>query len=154
MHRTMQVGVGSFAERGGEARPGASRGSFVAVDRERHDARMAEFEQPVNQLDGFARGLLTQQTDAQPDRRKTVLFRLPEPDVQRLHEGVQAVAPGGPVGGIEDQIGVADSGAGFAFGKGVGGAGNLLGRAHQAAGPVQELEELGEVHPGDVGWAR
>ena len=145
MDRSTQPGPSRAAERLGEPGAGPARRGLVAVDRQRDDARMPSFDQPVHQLDRFGVALLAEQADAEADRRQPVGPRLAEPGVDRVDESEQIVTPRRPVDRVDDQVRVHDAGRSLPLREAIRRARQLVRGPNQPAGQVQDLEERREV---------
>ena len=106
---------------------------------------MTQRGQHVHQFDGFFGRLCPQQADAQAHRRQAVLFGGTEAGIQRIDHLAQAAAPRLPVRRVEDQIAIARAAGSQPLTEAIGRLGQLLARAHQAACPVEEMQEIGQA---------
>ena len=138
----------------GKARPGAPGGGLVAVDRQGHDARMAQLDQQVDQFGRGVGRLRAQQAHAQAHRRQAVLLGGAKAGIERVDHVRQPPVPGLPVRRVEDQVGIARAAGGQPLAERIGRLGQLLARAHQAAGPVEEVQEVGQPFEAEQALAR
>jgi hypothetical protein len=102
-------------------------------------------DQQVDQLGRGGGRLRAQQAYAQPDGRQAVVLSCRKAAIESLDHLANAPMPVCPVGGIDDDVGVAGAAHRHAPAGGIRGFGQLVRSEHKAAGPVEEPQEIGEI---------
>ena len=124
----------------GPVRPDAC---LVAVDRQPDDASRAGRAHPLDERLGLVAGLGPQDRQQQVARRQPLGLGPFEPGGQGV--GERAELPPGPVGRVDDHLGVDDAVGAGPCGVVVGHLGGQLRRPDQPARPVEEAEERRQV---------
>ena len=148
MHRSAQAGIGGAPKGVGKARAGASRAGFVAIHRQSHHPRVAQRAQAIHQLGRGIGRLGAQQTDTQTNRWQAVLFGFLATGIHGVQHRLKPAVPGMPVGGIENDIGIAGAVVGQSLADTVTEFRQPCRRAGQAAGQIEKVQKIRQ--PGEL----
>ena len=126
----------------GKAGTSAAGSCLVSIDRKRRYARVAPFDELIDQFDRFVCCLGAQQADAQAHRRQAILFRRGETRIEGIDHRPGPPVPGTPVGRIDNDIGIAGAIGGEALAESIGHLGQTVRGVCKPASPVEKVQEV------------